>query len=139
MGALCTCSNLRKASRIITKLYDAVLQPSGLLATQAIVLTAIAANGTVRLSRLAEQLAMDRTTLARNLRSLETGGLVEVSAGEDRRTRLLRLTDRGEEALSKVVPLWKEAQAFVIDRLGEDRWRAMMGDWAELVALARRS
>jgi hypothetical protein len=30
----CACFNLRKASRTVTQLYDEILQPSGLLATQ---------------------------------------------------------------------------------------------------------
>ncbi|RIK41292.1 MAG: MarR family transcriptional regulator [Chloroflexi bacterium] len=137
MGAICTCSNIRKAARVITQLYDEILHPSGLLATQALLLTAIAAHGSVALTPLAERMAMDRTTLARNLKPLERDGLVEIATGADRRTRVLRLTDRGQEALAKAIPLWEEAQAWVINQLGEERWRAMLGDWAELVSLVR--
>jgi DNA-binding MarR family transcriptional regulator len=101
-------------------------------------LVAIAAYGETTVTPLAEQLAMDRTTLARNLKPLERDGLVEISTGEDRRTRILRLTDQGQEALSKVIPLWEEAQAWVISQLGEDHWRAMLGGWSELVSLVRQ-
>ncbi len=136
--ASCTNANLRKTSRAITQLYDEFLQPSGLLGTQFRLLGAVAAKGTVALTPLAEELALDPTTLARNLKPLQRDGLVEISAGEDRRTRVVKITEKGLNALLKAFPLWEEAQAWVISQLGEERWRAMLADWEELVSLARQ-
>lgn len=135
---LCTCGNLRTTARVITQLYDEFLQPSGLLVTQFKLLGALAAHGSIALSPLAEQLALDPTTLARNLKPLERGGLVDISIGEDRRTRMVRLTEQGQDALAKALPLWEEAQAWVISQIGQERWRAMLDDWAALVSLARQ-
>lgn len=134
---MCTNANLRKTSRAITQLYDEFLQPSGLLGTQFRLLGAVFANGPIALAPLAEELTLDPTTLARNLKPLERDGLLEISIGEDRRTRMVNITEKGENALQKALPLWEEAQAWVISRLGEDRWRAMLGDWNELVSLSR--
>ena len=134
----CTCGNLRTAARIITQLYDAFLQPSGLLVTQFKLLGALAAHGPVALSPLAEQLALDPTTLARNLKPLERDGLVDIAIGEDRRTRMVRLTEQGQEALAKALPLWEEAQAWVISQIGQERWHAMFDDCVTLAALARQ-
>lgn len=138
VAAQCICANLRKTSRVITQLYDEFLQPSGLLATQFRLLGAIAAHGPVALTPLADGLAMDPTTLARNLNPLKRDGLVTVSPGEDRRTRVVRITDQGRAALSRALPLWEEAQAYIISQLGEDRWQAMLGDWSDLVAVVRK-
>ncbi|MBO0783244.1 MAG: MarR family transcriptional regulator [Ktedonobacteraceae bacterium] len=139
VATLCTCGNLRTTARVITQLYDAFLQPSGLLVTQFKLLGALAAHGAIALSPLAEQLALDPTTLARNLKPLERDGLVAISVGEeDRRTRMVRLTERGQNALEKALPLWEEAQAWVISQIGQERWRAMLGDWATLVALTHQ-
>jgi len=91
--ALCTNANLRKTSRAITQLYDEFLRPSGLLGTQFRLLGAVAANSSIALTPLAEALALDPTTLARNLKPLERDGLVEISIGEDRRTRLVTITN----------------------------------------------
>ena len=134
----CVCANLRKASRVITQMYDEILQPSGLLATQLILLVAIAANDSMAVTPLAEGLAMDPTTLARNLKPLERDGLVEISPGADRRTRVVKITAQGRQALDKALPLWGEAQVWVISQVGEDRWRAMLGDWSELVTLVHK-
>jgi DNA-binding MarR family transcriptional regulator/GNAT superfamily N-acetyltransferase len=52
--------------------------------------------GGCELARLRERLALDSGYLSRMLRSLEAGGLIEVSASpRDRRARVLRLTARG--------------------------------------------
>ncbi len=134
----CTCANLRKTSRVITQLYDEFLAPSGLLATQFALLGAIGTSGSVALTPLAEQLAMDPTTLARNLKPLQCDGLVEISKGTDRRTRILRLTRRGETALVKAFPLWQQANTWVIGQIGAGRQRAMLGDWSNLVERVRR-
>src|SRR5919204_3903442 len=54
VAASCACFNIRKTARAITNLYDAVLQPTGLRATHATLLMAIAMAGTPTISRLAE-------------------------------------------------------------------------------------
>lgn len=137
--AMCTNANIRKTSRAITQLYDEYLQPSGLLGTQFRLLGAVAANGPIALAPLAEELTLDPTTLARNLKPLTRDGLVEISIGEeDRRTRMVKITEKGQNALLMALPLWEEAQKWVISQLGEDRWRAMLADWTELVSLVRQ-
>ena len=64
----CACLNVRKAARAVTQLYDEVLQPTGLRSTQFNLLVAVALAGEAPVTRLAEALVMDRTTLARNLK-----------------------------------------------------------------------
>jgi DNA-binding MarR family transcriptional regulator len=138
VATLCTCGNLRMAARVITQLYDAFLRPSGLLVTQFKLLGALAAHGSMALSPLADLLALDPTTLARNLKPLARDGLVDISIGADRRMRMVRLTEQGQDTLAKALPLWEEAQAWVINQIGQERWHTMLDDWAALVALAQQ-
>ena len=119
----CACLNLRKASRAVTQIFDGTLQPSGLRSTQLPVLVTLALAESTTITHLAEELVMDRTSLARLLRPLESAGLIEIAPGEDRRTRQLSLTIRGREAVAEAIPLWERAQAYVVDRLGQRRWR----------------
>src|SRR6266487_5773996 len=106
----CACLNVRKAARAVTHLYDEVLQPSGLRSTQFNLLVAVALAGEAPVMRLAEVLVLDRTTLARNLKPLESQGLVVVEPGEDKRVRLIRLTDHGYQLLEQSLPYWRKAQ-----------------------------
>ena len=131
----CTCFNVRRASRAVTGYYDGVMAPSGVKATQFTMLGAVALMGPASVTRLAEHLALDRTTLTRNLKVLAQQGLVAISAGEDRRERVVRLTDEGQAAIDRAMPLWHEAQSALVDKFGEDRWRRMIEDMAELSAL----
>ncbi|OLD98669.1 MAG: MarR family transcriptional regulator, partial [Cyanobacteria bacterium 13_1_40CM_2_61_4] len=109
MAASCACANLRKAARVTTQLYDATLRPSGLRATQFTLLVATRLSDTAPVTRLVNELGMDRTTLMRNLRLLERQALIRVRPGKDRRIREVVLTERGHEALARAVPLWRRA------------------------------
>jgi DNA-binding MarR family transcriptional regulator len=122
----CTCFNLRKATRVVTQLFDDVMQPTGLRATQFTLLAAISATGAIAISKLSKVLVMDRTTLTRNLKPLETKRLVKIVPGEDRRTRTLTLTDKGRKTLEKSLPLWRQAQSEVIERLTFRKWKDLL-------------
>ncbi|GJL78932.1 MAG: transcriptional regulator [Nitrospinaceae bacterium] len=122
----CTCFNLRKATRTVTQLFDEMMQPSGLRATQFTLLAALASLGPVAVRKLSQALVMDRTTLTRNLKPLETQKLVKIVPGEDRRTRNLTLTDKGQKTLKKALPYWNRAQAQVIERLTPKRWKELL-------------
>ena len=123
--ATCACSNVRKAARAVTQLFDEVLQPTGLRSTQFTLLVAVALSGEAPVTQLAETLVMDRTTLARNLKPLEIQGLLTIGEGTDRRRHLVRLTERSRQVLASALPLWEQAQHQVITRLGEKQWQAL--------------
>ncbi len=135
--AACACFNLRKAARAVTQLFDDTLQPSGLRGTQFPILAVVSLAGPETIGRLAERLVMDRTTLTRDLKPLEREGLVEIVPGEDRRTRTVTLTKRGHEALGRALPLWKKAQARIVEDLGEERLRSLLADLSHTVSVIR--
>ena len=65
----------------------------------------------MRITRLAEILAMDRTTLGRNLRPLERDRLLEiVTSDEDRRARVVTITAAGLDRIKEGRPFWDHAQ-----------------------------
>ena len=67
-------------------------------------------------------LAMDRTTLTAALKPLERDGLVAIARDpDDRRNRLLRLTDKGREVLALAVPIWRETHDNVEACLAESK------------------
>ncbi len=92
-------------------LYDAALAPSGLRSTQRSILIHIDRAGMPSMGELAAALVLDRSALAHNLKPLERDGYVEVLAGQDdRRTRFIRLTRKGEAKLAESFKLWQGAQ-----------------------------
>jgi DNA-binding MarR family transcriptional regulator len=137
IGRTCACFKVRKAARAVTKLYEEVLRPIGLRATQFSLLMAARVIGPVTVVKLAQITVMDRTTLTRNLQILEKRRLIEIKPGEDRREREVTLTASGMEVLAKAVPLWEEAQDRVRQGLGEEKMRNLMDDLSEMISLLR--
>jgi DNA-binding MarR family transcriptional regulator len=118
----CACTALRKASRAITRLYDAALAHHGLNTSQFGLLRHIARVGEISLSRLAEGLVMDRTTLYRVLRPVEAAGWVETRAEPKGKSRCARLTAQGQALIARAEADWQACQDDVRRRLGEGAW-----------------
>ena len=73
---MCACDQLRRVTRGITALYDNEMVPSGLKVTQLPILVGLGSEGDLPLSVLAEKLALDHTTLTRNLKVHEDHDLI---------------------------------------------------------------
>ena len=107
----CSCTSLRKASRRVSQLYDAILAPSGLRTTQRAILSQISRAGTPSVGELAADLVMDRGALAHNLKPLERDGYVRQDVDpRDRRNRVVSLTAEGRAKLRESELLWARAQ-----------------------------
>ena len=118
----CTCLALRRATRRLTQQYDAALAPSGLRVTQFSLLNVLDRLGAATVQQLADELAMDRSTLGHNLRPLERDGLVRLEVDpDDRRARRLVLGTQGKAALAEARPLWRAAQARFESAYGKER------------------
>lgn len=133
---VCACFNFRKASRAVTQLFDAVLQPSRLRSTQFVILVRIGADVRPTLPGLARDLNVDRTTLTRNLQPLVQRGLLRISEGREERASTVRLTPKGERALAATVPLWEKAQKRFVEQFGGQRWQSMLEDLGRVVDAA---
>ena len=122
----CTCLRIRMAARRVTQMYDRHLEPSGLTITQFGLLGHVALMPEVTIGKLADTLAMDPTTLTRNLAPLVARDLVRSDPDpEDRRVRRLDLTAAGRAALDRALPLWKQAQNRLAERLGAADTKAL--------------
>lgn len=124
----CVCFNLRWVSRVVSQFFLSELSHHGLLPTQTPILGALAARSEATMAELSDWLAMDRTTLVRNLRPLERDGLVRVSGGGRGNKVTLTLTPKGRVALQKFLPDWQVAQQKIIGTLGKERWAEILRD-----------
>lgn len=90
------------------------------------------------MSKLAEYAVMDRTTLTRNLEILEKQGFVNISSGDDRRTRMVTITEEGLSMLVKAYPLWEQAQARIRESMSPERMNALMEGLSTLVTATQQ-
>jgi DNA-binding MarR family transcriptional regulator len=140
IGRSCAMFNLRKASRALTQLYEEIMKPSGVLPTQFTLLVVTRAMEPVAISKMADVLVMDRTTLTRNLKPLEREGWVSVRPSkQDKRAREVSLTEKGLERLEQALPLWHEAQHKIRESLGNNRIDRMIEDLTAVVKNAAKS
>jgi DNA-binding MarR family transcriptional regulator len=124
-AAGCFCLASRQAARKITRLYDSHMQGSGIRATQFTILSQLMLRGEMPLGRLAGFLAMERTTLTRNLALLEAQKWISTRAGEDPRARIIAITAQGRGIVRRSFPYWAKAQAEAGKRLGADGQAAL--------------
>jgi DNA-binding MarR family transcriptional regulator len=107
----CNCNAMRKASRQITRFYDAHLEPTGLHITQFLTLAALNQVGSAAINALAERLDIERTAMGKMLGFLERDGLIRMRPSPtDGRSRLIELTEKGRRLHAEASPLWREAQ-----------------------------
>jgi DNA-binding MarR family transcriptional regulator len=125
------------ASRVVTRHYDRALAPVGLSTSAYSILSRIDREGPKPLGALAARLAMDRTTLSREVAPLVDAGLIEAKADkDDRRRRILALTDSGAARVAEARPLWAAAQKELAGDFGAGRTQQLMHELHALVGAA---
>lgn len=108
----CLCLHVQRAARALARRFDDALRPVGLTNGQFSLLMSLNRPARARMRDVAALLAMDRTTLTAALKVLERRALIEVMVDpQDRRGRLLTLTDAGQRVLAGAVPIWRKHHA----------------------------
>lgn len=132
----CACQNLRRLTRLVTRIYDQELRKANIEVTQFGLLTALAIVGEANQKALSAGFAMDSTTLTRTLALLRKQGWIQVRPGNDRRERLFRLTEAGKRQLAMAQPHWQAAERRLRKKLGPSEWKQMQATVAEVTNAA---
>lgn len=106
----CLALRIRRMDRALSRIYDGALRPHGVTIAQLGLLTATTLSGPVRPSRLGEILDLDRSTVSRNIALMLRRGWILATPAPDGRSKLLTLTRRGEDLLTKALPAWRRSQ-----------------------------
>ena len=123
----CACANIRRLSRLVTRLYDAELRESDLEVTQFGVLSALNRLGNATHRQLARGLGMDSTTMSRAIGVLDRRGWVARQPGPDLRQRIYAITPDGARQLDAARAGWRRAQQRVTTLLGADTLATLAG------------
>jgi len=121
----CTNFKLRQLVRRVSQHYDAEVGKAGLKTTQFSLLSHVLRLGPIRPGALAAAMTMDASTLTRNLKPMLTAGWLQMSAGDDGRSRLVHITDAGRVKRAEAQRHWKAAQEGLNQVLGVQRVRAL--------------
>ena len=115
----CLCLHVQRAARVLARRFDEELKPVGLTNGQFSLMMSLNRPDMpgvpqATIGSVADLLGMDRTTVTAAARVLFDRGLILVQPDrEDRRTKVLRLTEEGRRVLADAVPIWKRVHAEV--------------------------
>jgi DNA-binding MarR family transcriptional regulator len=132
----CACTTVRRVSRSLARAFDAAVGRAGLNVTQLAVLRAIQRHEGEALTRVAEDLCMDRTSLYRAVGTMQRDGWVAVQEGPDSRARSASVTPKGHRLLEAADPHWVRTQTAIIERFGRGAWAALVSELERLAACA---
>src|SRR4051812_8415917 len=106
----CLCLHAQRTARGLARGFGGALKPLALTNGQFSLLMSLNRPNPPSMGSVASLLAMDQTTLTAALKPLQRRGLVEVQVNpEDRRSRLLVLTEHGRSLLAAALPIWQLA------------------------------
>ncbi len=106
----CIHFTVRSASRALSRLYDSEIESHGITAAQFNILSAIDDSKNFTSANLAKRLNFHRTSLARICRPLQKNGFIEIDLKKKQDGRIVNyiLTEKGQEKLREVYPIWQK-------------------------------
>lgn len=119
----CYCTNLRRSANIISDFYNEVLKETGLTVAQYYLLINLQRLGSANITRWAEFVGLERSTMVRNIRVLESHCFIVPTEG---RGKTFQLSETGEKALMNAMPVWNMAQEKMSALLGEEDSQAVL-------------
>jgi DNA-binding MarR family transcriptional regulator len=114
----CIATSVRQLSRIVTRVYDDVMRPLGITASQFTLLTQLAARDGITAVEIGGGLDIEKSTLSRNLKRMLALGLIIMDPPAGRRGRGLHLTPKGQAVIKDAYPIWLSAQQRAVAVLG---------------------
>lgn len=106
----CYCTQFRRSSRALTRLYDAALKDHDIRITQFSLLRALRRLGAATFRELAEEVVLDTTTISRNVKILDAAGWVTFDKTKDAREKKISLSKTGAKKLDAATASWRIAQ-----------------------------
>jgi DNA-binding MarR family transcriptional regulator len=120
----------------MTRFYEEVMAPAGVTVPQFALLRALERSGPIPMSRLAEELVMDRTSLYRAVQPLIRDEFVLTrSCDTDRRVKEAELSKAGKRKIREALPYWRKAQKAFVSDFGEEAWSGTSASLARVVSL----
>lgn len=129
----CLGVRIGRLHRLVARRFDQALRPLGLSLPQLEVLGVLMLRGPLKPSAVAEALAVERSTISRNLSLMAQRGWVELESSASGRSTSATLTRQGIKTLAQARTAWATAQRDVLSLLGAES-AATIDTWLEALA-----
>jgi DNA-binding MarR family transcriptional regulator len=120
----CIGARVRMLNRMLTRIYEDALREYGIRFSQMNILTVIALRGPVQPADIVRILALEKSTVSRNAKLMESNGWIRSRPGEGN-TQLLEITAAGARLYRKAAAAWEQAQENSAAILGDRATQAI--------------
>ena len=111
-------ARVRMLNRLVSRIYDDELREHGIRFSQLNILTIIAMKGPIERSEVGRILAIEKSTLSRNVRLMEENGWLTTASTDRSHAQPLILTRDGKQLYQRASASWTAAQKKVKTLLG---------------------
>ena len=87
------------------------------------ILRSLERNGEMPLSQIAEEQAMERTSLYRTIAPLLANEAIRLRDADRGRAKIAALSKTGSRLIRQSLPYWESAQQIIVSELGRERWK----------------
>ena len=116
-NSTCYCTNLRRSANAMSEFYDSALKEAELTISQYYLLVNLSRLGKANITHWSEQVGLDRSTMVRNIKPLQSRGLIEGAEGHG---RAFALSEKGQHALDTATVIWQQMQEKMEQFLGKE-------------------
>ena len=115
-NSTCYCTNLRRSANAMSEFYDSALKEAELTISQYYLLVNLSRLGKANITHWSEQVGLDRSTMVRNIKPLQSHGLIEGTEGHG---KTFALSEKGRHALDTATVIWLQMQEKMEQFLGK--------------------
>jgi DNA-binding MarR family transcriptional regulator len=108
IASTCFGNQARRATRAVTRVFDARMRAIDLKITQFAVLLTISSHPELAIAGIAKKLDLEPSALQRNVAVLQKCGFVEGDGKRGRSGQRFRLTALGAAKLKEAIPIWRK-------------------------------
>lgn len=116
-NSTCYCTNLRRSANAMSEFYDSALKEAELTISQYYLLVNLSRLGKANITHWSEQVGLDRSTMVRNIKPLQSRGLIEGTEGHG---KTFALSEKGRYALDTATVIWQQMQEKMEQFLGKE-------------------
>ena len=116
-NSTCYCTNLRRSANAMSEFYDSALKEAELTISQYYLLVNLSRLGKANITHWSEQGGLDRSTMVRNIKPLQSRGLIEGTEGHG---KTFALSEKGRHALDTATVIWQQMQEKMEQFLGKE-------------------
>lgn len=121
--SICYCTNLRRSANALSEYYDQGLESLDISASQFSLLNNLKRLGAANITKWAEMVGLERSTMVRNIKVLSTKGLIEITAG---RGKTYTLTPKGNKTVAEANVIWQKLQKKIEEALGQKECQELL-------------